>query len=93
MTTPLARSGLAGQAPAVTSSRQALPLLITRATAAQISPEYVRISMASAIALRMKSGRFSRDFEFGGINLQLNNDEGCLSDCGYCGQARTRPGS
>jgi biotin synthase-related radical SAM superfamily protein len=60
---------------------------------ARISPEYVRISMASAIALRMRSGRFSRDFDFGGINLLLNYDEGCLSDCGYCGLARTRPGS
>jgi len=93
VTTSRARSGLAEPASAVTSSRQALPLLTTRATAAQISPDYVRISMASAIALRMKSGRFSRDFEFGGINLLLNYDEGCLSDCGYCGLARTRPGS
>jgi biotin synthase-related radical SAM superfamily protein len=77
----------------VTPSRRALPLLTDRATAAQVSPEYVRISMASAIALRMKSGRFSRDFGFGGINLLLSYDEGCLSDCGYCGLARTRPGS
>ncbi len=59
----------------------------------QVSPEYVRISMASAIALRLRSGRFSRDFPFGGINLLLNYDEGCLSDCGYCGLARTRPGT
>ncbi|HET9081188.1 MAG TPA: radical SAM protein [Trebonia sp.] len=77
----------------MTSSPRTLPLLNTRAAAAQISPDYVRISMASAIALRMKSGRFSRDFEFGGINLLLNYDEGCLSDCGYCGLARTRPGA
>ena len=60
--------------------------------AAGFSPEYVRISMASAIALRMHSGRFSRDFEFGGINLLLNYEEGCRSDCGYCGLARGRPG-
>jgi biotin synthase-related radical SAM superfamily protein len=59
----------------------------------QTSPEYVRISMASAIALRLRSGRFTRDFPFGGINLLLNYDEGCLSDCGYCGLARTRPGA
>ncbi len=59
-------------------------------TRSQISPDYVRISYASAIALRMKSGRFSREFDFGGINLLLNYDEGCLSDCGYCGLARTR---
>ncbi|MHB2023086.1 MAG: radical SAM protein, partial [Mycobacteriales bacterium] len=49
--------------------------------------------MASAIALRFRSGRFTRDFDFGGINLLLNYDEGCLSDCGYCGLARTRPGT
>jgi lipoyl synthase len=61
--------------------------------AERVSPEWVRISMASAIALRFKSGRFTRDFDFGGINLLLNYDEGCLSDCGYCGLARTRPGT
>ena len=68
--------------------RPPLPLATTEA---KISPDYVRISYASAVALRMKSGRFSREFEFGGINLLLNYDEGCLSDCGYCGLARTRP--
>jgi biotin synthase len=60
---------------------------------ARISPDWVRISMASAYALRFRSGRFSRDFDFGGINLLLNYDEGCLSDCGFCGLARTRPGT
>lgn len=77
--------------PIASTPRRSLPL----ATDAEprISPEWVRISAASAIALRMRSGRFSRDFEFGGINLLLNYDEGCLSDCGYCGLARTRPGS
>ena len=73
-----------------------LPVLGTPQTArapARISPDWVRISMASAYALRFRSGRFSRDFDFGGINLLLNYDEGCLSDCGYCGLARTRPGS
>ncbi|MBK6930960.1 MAG: radical SAM protein [Saprospirales bacterium] len=44
------------------------------------------------MALRLQSGRFSRDFDFGGINLLLNYDDGCLSDCAYCGLARTRPG-
>jgi biotin synthase-related radical SAM superfamily protein/lipoate-protein ligase A len=62
-------------------------------TETRTSPEHVRISMASAIALRMRSGRFSRDFAFGGINVLLNYAEGCRSDCGYCGLARTRPGS
>ena len=75
---------------------RSLPLLSGPAPATagpQISPEWVRISMASAVALRFRSGRFSRDFEFGGINLLLNYDDGCLSDCGYCGLARTRPGT
>jgi biotin synthase-related radical SAM superfamily protein len=58
----------------------------------QESPEWVRISYASALALRFRSGRFSRPFAFGGINLLLSYDRGCLSDCGYCGLARNRPG-
>jgi len=57
------------------------------------SPEYLRISMASAMTLRMRSGRFSREFDFGGINILLNYEEGCRSGCAYCGLARTRPGS
>lgn len=73
-----------------------MPLLSARPEAdpetAQISPDWVRISLASAYALRFQSGRFTRDFDFGGINLLLSYDNGCLSDCGYCGLARTRPG-
>ena len=65
----------------------------TRPDGVNESPEWVRISMASAIALRFRSGRFTRDFEFGGINLLLNYEDGCRSDCGYCGLARTRPGA
>jgi biotin synthase len=57
------------------------------------SPDWVRISYASALALRFRSGRFTRDFDFGGINLLLNYQTGCRSDCSYCGLARTRPGA
>jgi lipoyl synthase len=60
---------------------------------AQASPDWVRISTASAIALRFRSGRFNRTFDFGGINLLLNYESGCRSDCSYCGLARTRPGA
>lgn len=67
--------------------------VLTEEKKATHSPDYVRISAASAMALRMRSGRFSRDFEFGGINILLNYESGCLSDCGYCGLARTRPGN
>ncbi len=60
---------------------------------ARTSPDWVRISYASALALRFKSGRFTRPFPFGGINLLLNYDQGCRSDCGYCGLARSRSGA
>lgn len=74
-------------------SLTSLPLLSGPSATAQNSPDWVRISMASAYALRFRSGRFTRDFDFGGINLLLNYDEGCMSDCGYCGLARSRAGS
>ena len=64
-----------------------------RAPGAEVSPEWVRISGASAIALGFASGRFAREFDFGGINLLLNYEDGCRSDCSYCGLARTRPGA
>ncbi|MGO9971540.1 MAG: radical SAM protein [Solirubrobacteraceae bacterium] len=61
-------------------------------TPSRESPQWVRISYASALALRFVSGRFTRAMEFGGVNLLLSYDRGCLSDCGYCGLARNRPG-
>ncbi len=63
---------------------------IEEAREPQTSPDWVRISYASALALRFKSGRFQRPFDFGGINLLLTYDQGCRSDCGYCGLARSR---
>lgn len=59
----------------------------------QTSPDWVRISYAGALALGFKSGRFTREFPFGGINLLLHYDDGCRSDCGYCGLARSRAGA
>ena len=69
-----------------------LPVIHTTPRA-QESPDWVRISTASAIALRFRSGRFPCDVINGGINLLLNYDSGCRSDCSYCGLARTRPGA
>jgi biotin synthase len=77
-------------------ARSALPIVVADELGGdpnRTSPDWVRISYASAIALRFKSGRFTRDFAFGGINLLLNYTEGCMSDCAYCGLARTRPGA
>jgi len=70
-----------------------LSLPLARPIEDRVSPEWVRISYASALALGFKSGRFTREFDFGGINLLLNYADGCLSDCGYCGLARSRAGA
>ncbi|MFQ5418838.1 MAG: radical SAM protein [Anaerolineae bacterium] len=57
----------------------------------QISPEYVRISMAAAIELGLKPGRIHR-CRCNCINLLQNYPEGCYANCTYCGLARERPG-
>ncbi|MFQ5943397.1 MAG: radical SAM protein [Anaerolineales bacterium] len=57
----------------------------------QISPDYVRISMAAAIELGLKPGRIDR-CNCNCINLLLNYPEGCYANCIYCGLARERPG-
>ncbi len=58
----------------------------------QISPDYVRISMAAAIELGLKPGRINR-CNCGCINLLQNYPEGCYANCTYCGLARERPGT
>jgi biotin synthase len=58
----------------------------------QISPDYVRISMAAAIELGLKPGRMLRGCGCGCINLLQNYPEGCYANCTYCGLARERPG-
>jgi len=83
----------------VQSSRRNIPLRSSAsspdgvANQGNSSPDWVRLSGASAIALGLRSGRFSREFDFGGINFLLNYEDGCRSDCSYCGLARTRPGT
>ena len=57
----------------------------------QISPDYVRISMAAAIELGLKPGRIHR-CNCNCINLLQNYPEGCYANCTYCGLARERPG-
>ncbi len=66
------------------SSREQAELL-------NISPDYVRISMAAAIELGMKPGRI-HGCGCGCINLLQNYPEGCYANCSYCGLARERPG-
>lgn len=57
----------------------------------QISPDWVRISMAAAIELGLKPGRI-HGCGCGCINLLQNYPHGCAANCSYCGLARERPG-
>ena len=57
----------------------------------QISPDYVRISMAAAIELGLKPGQIS-GCRCNCINLLQNYPQGCYANCTYCGLARERPG-
>lgn len=63
-----------------------------QAEALRISPEFIRISTAAAIALDLVPGRMYRDATCDCINLLLNYPEGCYANCTYCGLARERPG-
>ncbi len=55
------------------------------------SPVYVKLSLATAMALRFVSGRFFRDAKLYCINLLLSYSDDCKASCAYCGLARTRP--
>lgn len=55
------------------------------------SPEYLKTSLASAMTLRMASGRFYRDARNYCVNLLLSYEGDCKANCAYCGLARSRP--
>ena len=52
------------------------------------SPETVRLSIAAAMTLGFRKGKFYRNAKLGCINLLMEYDEGCVANCLYCGQAR-----
>jgi biotin synthase len=57
------------------------------------SPEYIKTSMAAALTLDLKKGRFYRNARLYCINLLLTYEDGCTARCAYCGLNRIRPGS
>ena len=57
----------------------------------QISPDYVRISIAAAIELGLSPGQIN-GCSCNCINLLQNYPQGCAANCSYCGLARERPG-
>ncbi len=56
------------------------------------SPEYIKTSMAAAMTLDLKPGRFYRNARLYCINLLLTYSDGCSAHCAYCGLSRIRPG-
>ncbi len=56
------------------------------------SPEYLRMSLSSAMALRLRKGLFHRNAKSPCVNLLMTYDEGCSANCAYCGLARERSG-
>ncbi len=63
---------------------------MTTETAVSESPEVVRLSLAAAMSLRLKPGRFYRGATLGCLNILLTYRDGCAGNCQYCGLARER---
>ncbi|MDP7240274.1 MAG: radical SAM protein [Dehalococcoidia bacterium] len=56
------------------------------------SPAYLQTSLAAAMALGFRHGRFYRDVSLTCINLLLTYGGGCRANCAFCGLAQCRPG-
>jgi len=57
------------------------------------SPEYAKMSLATAISLGLVRGRMHRGAVNRCVNLLLHYPEGCRANCAYCGLASRRPGT
>ena len=54
------------------------------------SPDAARLSLAAAMTLGLKPGRFYRDAQLRCINLLQTYPEGCIGRCAYCGLSKDR---
>jgi len=57
------------------------------------SPDYAKMSRASAISLGLARGRMYRGAVNRCVNLLVHYPEGCSANCAYCGLAKKRPGA
>ncbi|MFZ7113441.1 MAG: radical SAM protein [Desulfatiglandales bacterium] len=57
------------------------------------SPDYAKMSHASAISLGLMRGRMYRGAVNRCVNLLVHYKEGCSANCAYCGLAKKRPGT
>jgi biotin synthase len=64
----------------------------TTSSGANESPQFVKLSLASAMTLDLAPGKFFRGATNPCINLLLTYEEGCSANCSYCGLARERAG-
>ena len=56
------------------------------------SPDYAKMSLATAISLGLIQGRMYRGAVNRCVNLLVHYPEGCSANCAYCGLAKKRPG-
>jgi biotin synthase-related radical SAM superfamily protein len=59
----------------------------------QQSPDFVKMSHASAISLGLMNGRMYRGAVNRCVNLLVHYPEGCSANCAYCGLAKSRAGT
>jgi len=59
----------------------------------QQSPDYAKMSHASALSLGLMRGWMYRGAVNRCVNLLVHYEEGCSANCAYCGLARKRPGA
>ena len=57
------------------------------------SPTFLRVSLAAAMSLGLRPGRFFRGARLHCLNLLLTYDDGCHASCSYCGLSRAGAGS
>lgn len=57
------------------------------------SPDYAKMSHASALSLGLMRGWMYRGAVNRCVNLLVHYPEGCSANCAYCGLAKKRPGS
>lgn len=56
------------------------------------SPEYAKVSHATAMSLGLTSGWMYRGAVNKCVNLLVHYPEGCSANCAYCGLSKKRPG-
>jgi lipoyl synthase len=67
-------------------------VLMAESLKKQQSPEYAKMSQATAISLGLMRGRMYRGAVNKCVNLLVHYPEGCSANCAYCGLAKKRPG-